>query len=183
MWLVLVSNTSLCLLPSECRESWRGSSHNSRGLGGSLSVLYSCVICLSGLIIKNLVHFYKGSSLQIMIPLHSLPMGCVCNFLEYKSCIIHVYQRATSINYVSLLGAHVFTTSSVLSILPLASFLNQNTNQEFAFAYLPLSCSLLSLGSRGSDGLCPSEKPEKDERQQWAKVKSLPWRCDVNALI
>lgn len=54
---------------------------------------------------------YKGSSLQIMTPLHSLPMGCVCNFLEYKSCIIHVYRRATSINYVSLLGARVFTTS------------------------------------------------------------------------
>lgn len=38
-------------------------------------VLYSCVICLCGLIIKNLVHFYKGSTLQIMTPLRSLPMG------------------------------------------------------------------------------------------------------------
>jgi len=44
----------------------------------------------------------KGSSLQLMIPLHSLPMGIVCNFLEYKSCIIHVYRQTTSINYVFL---------------------------------------------------------------------------------
>lgn len=122
------------LLLSTLRESYRGSSHNSCGLGGFLSVLYSCVICLCGLIIKNLVHFYKGSSLQIMIPLHSLPMGCVCNFLEYKSCIIHVYRRATSINYVSLLGARVFTTSpfsfilfpSLPLFLSLSSLLNQN---------------------------------------------------------
>lgn len=56
-----------------------------------------------------------------MIPFHSLPVGCVCNFLEYKSCIIHVYQRATSINYVSLLGACIFTTSSLSFILRLLS--------------------------------------------------------------
>lgn len=66
---------------------------------------------------------YKGSSLQIMTPLHSLPMGCVCNFLEYKSCIIHVNRRATSINYVSLLGARVFTTSSFFSLILLPLFL------------------------------------------------------------
>lgn len=67
---------------------------------------------------------YKGSSLQIMTPLHSLPMGCVCNFLEYKSCIIHVYRRATSINYVSLLGARVFTTSPFFSLISLPLFLS-----------------------------------------------------------
>ena len=89
-----------------------------------------------------------------MIPLHSLPMGCVCNFLEYKSCIIHVYRRATSINYVSLLGARVFTTSSFPFILspslllflslPLSSSLIRNSNEDVLCC---LCSSLLLLSS------------------------------------
>lgn len=98
--------------PPLCTQSCRGSLRNSCGLGGFLkSSLFMCYLFMW----INYLKFgalYKGSSLQIMTPLHSLPMGCVCNFLEYKSCIIHVYRRATSINYVSLLGARVFTTSS-----------------------------------------------------------------------
>lgn len=83
-----------------------------------------------------------------MIPLHSLPMGCVYNFLEYKSCIIHVYRRATSINYVSLLGARVFITSSFPFIvspslpLSLSSLLNHNSNKDILcciFPSVPLS--------------------------------------------
>lgn len=80
-----------------------------------------------------------------MIPLHSLPMGCVCNFLEYKSCIIHVYRRATSINYVSLLGARIFTTSPFSFILfpslplflslPGASLLNHNSKEILGFIF------------------------------------------------
>lgn len=90
---------------------------------------------------------YKGSSLQIMIPLHSLPMGCVCNFLEYKSCIIHVYRRATSINYVSLLGARVFTTSPFFfdSLSPLPPLLGRDSKRILGcvFPSTPLSyCSV-----------------------------------------
>lgn len=95
---------------------------------------------------------YKGSSLQIMIPLHSLPMGCVCNFLEYKSCIIHVYRRATSINYVSLLGARVFTTSPFFfdSLSPLSfpspSFA-QSRRQKNPWLCFSLRSSVLLLSS------------------------------------
>lgn len=178
------------LLLSTLRESYRGSSHNSCGLGGFLSVLYSCVICLCGLIIKNLVHFYKGSSLQIMIPLHSLPMGCVYNFLEYKSCIIHVYRRATSINYVSLLGARVFTTSPfsfiLFSSLPLFLSLSLlysiRTAKESLAVFSPLLLCLITQFIRVKWTVSKFQL-EKDERKRWRKGKSLQWCCDVNALI
>lgn len=124
-----------------------------------------------------------------MIPLHSLPMGCVCNFLEYKSCIIHVYRRATSINYVSLLGACVFTMSSfpfILSIsssLPLftSSFLNHISNKDAA-VFSPLFLSLITQ-IIGVKWTVSKFQLEKDERKQWRIRKSLQWCCDVNALI
>lgn len=108
---------------------------------------------------------YKGSSLQIMTPLHSLPMGCVCNFLEYKSCIIHVYRRATSINYVSLLGACVFTTSSFFLWFLFPSFFHSllcsittagRKKKENPWLCCSLCSSVLLLSSWGSNGPCPT---------------------------
>lgn len=108
---------------------------------------------------------YKGSSLQIMTPLHSLPMGCVRNFLEYKSCIIHAYRRATSINYVSLLGARVFTTSSFFFFFDSSSPLSlpcsiatawRGKKRKNPWLRYSLRSSVLLLSSRGSNGPCPT---------------------------
>lgn len=105
-----------------------------------------------------------------MTPLHSLPMGCVYNFLEYKSCIIHVYRRATSINYVSLLGACVFTTSSFPFILSpflsiffsLSSLLNHNSNTDVLCS---IFVSLVSQFIRVKWTVSKFQL-EKDERKQ-----------------
>lgn len=114
-----------------------------------------------------------------MIPFHSLPVGCVCNFLEYKSCIIHVYQRATSINYVSLLGACVFTASPSSFIPPLLSgtrLLEVAPSTEFF--WLLWFCLVQKV-----KGTVSNSHREEDERKCWRKGKSLQWCCDVNALI
>lgn len=103
-----------------------------------------------------------------MIPLHSLPMGCVCNFLQYKSCIIHAYRRATSINYVSLLGACVFTTSSFSfyssSLSSSSSLSRSSLNHSSDEDVLALFFSLVSRFT-GVKWTEPKFQRETDERE------------------
>lgn len=124
-----------------------------------------------------------------MIPLHSLPMGCVCNLLEYKSCIIHVYRRATSINYVSLLGVRVyhvffsvysFSLSSCLSLYLLSSH-NHNNHNDILCSSPPLFISLIAQFTRVK-WTVSKLKLEKMKGNSGEK-ESLQWCCDVNALI
>lgn len=100
-----------------------------------------------------------------MIPFHSLPVGCVCNFLEYKSCIIHAYQRATSINYVSLLGACVFSASSSF-LLPL--LLSSSHQEEAPPPSLHLAPPLLVRFWRvkGTEANSHGEKDERKRRRE-----------------
>lgn len=138
---------------------------------------------------------YKGSSLQIMTPLHSLPMGRVCNFLEYKSCIIHAYRRATSINYVSLLGACVFTTSTFFLWFLIPSFSRsllcsittvwrgkKKRRNPWLGIFPPLLC-LIAQFMRVKWTVSNFQLVERWKRATQKRKKVLRRCCDVNALI
>lgn len=137
---------------------------------------------------------YKGSSLQIMTPLHSLPMGCVCNFLEYKSCIIHVCRRATSINYVSLLGARVFTTSSFFlwflfpsffrSLLCSITTTGRGKREESLAGIFPLLLCLIAqfMRVKWTVSNFQLEEDESGQRRKERKFAPLLW-CKCPYLV